>query len=180
MDSLEMQIASMLTGTFRLHWALIAVAPIAVALTACGYTKMTLTGSRGIPRPMDCDFEVFTASRASGFRELGTIDVETDWRARNDLRQLAYFKTQIQPYVCDAGGDAVFAHANGEGLYMKATIVKRVEPPRDEPQAERADLAGCRYDTQCKGDRICVQGTCTAPPAPTSVSHENADTLRRP
>jgi hypothetical protein len=25
---------------------------------------------------------------------------------------------------------------------------------------------GCSYDTQCKGDRICVQGQCVSPPPP--------------
>lgn len=28
-----------------------------------------------------------------------------------------------------------------------------------------ASAAGCQYDMQCKGDRICQQGQCTAPDA---------------
>ncbi len=27
-----------------------------------------------------------------------------------------------------------------------------------------APSGGCHYDTQCKGDRICVHGECTSPP----------------
>jgi hypothetical protein len=44
--------------------------------------------------------------------------------------------------------------------------------PADPPIAAAAATApiaatppGCQYDTQCKGERICVEGRCTAPPA---------------
>jgi hypothetical protein len=34
---------------------------------------------------------------------------------------------------------------------------------------EKASAAGCSFDTQCKGDRICVQKQCVAPPAPSAA-----------
>ena len=35
-----------------------------------------------------------------------------------------------------------------------------------EPQPTAGpDEAGCHFDTQCKGDRICVKGECVSPPA---------------
>jgi len=37
-----------------------------------------------------------------------------------------------------------------------------------EQPAKRATDAGCSFDTQCKGDRICVKKQCVAPPGPAS------------
>jgi hypothetical protein len=77
--------------------------------------------------------------------------------------------------VCKAGGDAVIALANGNGQYIKGTVLKRIaasapaqpQPPPPvvvaPPVPGEQTAGGCQYDTQCKGDRVCVNGTCTAP-----------------
>jgi hypothetical protein len=47
---------------------------------------------------------------------------------------------------------------------LKAETVKQHVPTVANP-----NQGGCRYDTQCKGDRICVKGTCVSPsPRPSS------------
>ena len=33
------------------------------------------------------------------------------------------------------------------------------------PPASAADSGGCRYDTQCKGERVCEKGSCVTPVA---------------
>jgi hypothetical protein len=60
----------------------------------------------------------------------------------------------------------------------------QVVDSRAAPPAAASTANGCQYDTQCKGDRVCVNGACVAPPAqgtepvanePTSVSQPGAD-----
>ncbi|RJO67330.1 MAG: hypothetical protein C4523_09805 [Myxococcales bacterium] len=39
------------------------------------------------------------------------------------------------------------------------------DAPAPAAEADTSALDGCRYDTQCKGERICVEGRCADPPA---------------
>lgn len=54
--------------------------------------------------------------------------------------------------------------------------------PQPVPQAPASRLAGCQYDTQCKGDRICVDGECVgqAAPAPAGATTPAVDPPARP
>jgi hypothetical protein len=84
--------------------------------------------------------------------------------------------------VCKAGGDGAIAFANGYGMWIKATVIKRTgvaaapapaaAPVASAPAAaipaaaSGAEHSGCSYDTQCKGDRICEAGRCVSPTLP--------------
>ena len=141
-----------------------------LALSACvnSYTATT-TGPKLPPRPTDCDFEVYTAAPSAGSTEIGTIDVAIHDGGAG-AGELAPFKAAIRPYVCQMGGDAAFAQANGFGHYVKATVLKAGGPAT--APAPAAAAGGCSFDTQCKGDRICVKGACVDPPtskAPSSA-----------
>jgi hypothetical protein len=121
-----------------------------------------------------------------GYAEIAVVDVPVQI-ASTDLSGL---KEDIRSYVCQAGGDAAVAHANGYGQYIKATVLKRSQDatfgaerpgPADSAPDEFAgskpkndgsgfvtgkapvDDGRCHYDTQCKGERICVQGDCVDP-----------------
>ncbi len=143
-------------------------------LTACGSTTMTRSGPSYPARADDCEFTLLTTP-AEGYAEIGAIDVEGGAGGSNMYRKLDDFKYEIRPHVCRAGGDAAIAYPNGDGLYIKATILKRVDvAPATETAATPAMAmpavaSGCQYDTQCKGDRICTDGKCVAPPAPAPV-----------
>lgn len=61
------------------------------------------------------------------------------------------------------------AHAAGESEQVscqeEASDPEKVavaDPPA-APPAPAVDSGGCKYDTQCKGDRICVEGACVDP-----------------
>ena len=41
--------------------------------------------------------------------------------------------------------------------------------------AKQATSDGCSFDTQCKGDRVCVNKQCVAPPTPAPASSRAAD-----
>jgi hypothetical protein len=152
---------------------------LALALAACGSTNMTRTGPEQPPREPNCAFELFTVL-PRGFAEIGAIDVNQGSYGHKSFTDLDAFKREIQPYVCKAGGDAAIAYANGYGQYIKATILKNVgdteNPAQASAQAPIAPSAsvasgdGCHYDTQCKGDRICVQGNCVSPSETGSAS----------
>ncbi len=124
---------------------------------------------------------MFTTPPATGFVEIAAIDVKPGGYGTNMYTDAGGFKDKIRPYVCQAGGDAAIAYANGYGMYIKATVLKAVASPQPEPNALAAvdpsqppppsAEAGCHFDTQCKGDRICVNGGCVAPTgAPTPAA----------
>jgi hypothetical protein len=106
--------------------------------------------SRG-PR---CDFAVLSVPPAEGFVELGTIVAEGE--------SVEGFRNEIASLVCQAGGDAVIAPQDKSGLHERATVIK-LGSLSSSPQTAAPATDGCRFDTQCKGDRICVQGSCVEP-----------------
>jgi hypothetical protein len=133
-----------------------AIISAALALVGCTPT-FTQTGSAAKPLGPDCTFQVLTVSPSAPFTELGVVEhLAPDSYPYQDLPAL---KAQIRPFVCKAGGNAAIAHMDTEKRYYDRATIIRVE----EPGATGA-TAGCQYDTQCKGDRICVAGRCTDPP----------------
>lgn len=109
-----------------------------------------------------CSFNVFTVAPSGNYVEIGAIDVQPGAYGSNAFTDLASFKAEIEPEVCRAGGDAAVAFANGYGMYIKATILKSAAASSAAPPPH-SDTGGCRYDTQCKGDRVCQKGECVAP-----------------
>jgi hypothetical protein len=143
-------------------------------LIACGSATMSRTGTAQAPRPANCDFQVFTAAPASGYVEIGAVDVTPGMYGDKMHMDLGSFKSEIRHHVCKAGGDAAFAMANGHGVYIKATILKRMVPGSSStpaPVQPTTGIGGCSYDTQCKGDRICVDGKCSSPQPPASMDN---------
>lgn len=137
-------------------------------LAACGSTTLTRTGQTYPAKPKNCQFDVVTTVPNEGVTEIGTIDIESGAYASNTYSTLGEVKREIAPLVCKAGGDIAVAQANGFGWYIKATILKRTGAPPGQAvltsaPAPAAGGEGCKFDTQCKGDRICVAGSCVDP-----------------
>jgi hypothetical protein len=137
--------------TIRVGRLVARLVAAACCISGCVQTELTRTGPKQTPRDENCAFRIFTSVPSSGFVEIGTIDVSPI----DATRSLSELKEQIQAYVCQAGGDAAVAITNGAGSYIKATVLKR-------SKAE-VTLAGCQYDAQCKGERVCVKGECVDP-----------------
>jgi hypothetical protein len=43
-------------------------------------------------------------------------------------------------------------------------------PATSAASAPAGETAGCHYDTQCKGDRLCIKGECAAPTSPPTAT----------
>lgn len=137
-----------------------------LGLSGCAQAiTVSRTGAKQTPRESNCAFEVFTSVPAQGYREIAVIDVHSGPYGDKRYTELPAFTTEITPYVCEAGGDATVGIKNSNGIYIQATVLKRQQP--SQPVAP-AEPSGCTYDTQCKGDRICVEGKCTEPQAPSA------------
>lgn len=122
---------------------------------------MTRSRLRAAPREANCDFAILTAY-PEGHAEVASIDVEA--YGATVFTRLADFQEHIRPYVCEAGGDAAVALANGYGVYIKATVLKRLPSRVGSPASLRAaPSSGCQHDSQCKGDRVCEAGRCVSP-----------------
>lgn len=131
---------------------------LAGTLVACGSTSLTRTGPPQAARASNCEFQVLTAPPNGDYVEVGTVDVSGSSVSDN----LSTFKKEIRESVCAAGGDAAIAYANGYGYYIKATVLKGTGRPAPVSLTS-APSGGCTYDTQCKGDRVCVAGACVDP-----------------
>ena len=164
---------------------LAALLTLLASLSACAdSTALTRTGPEYPPRDPSCDFLAFAGRPATGFTEIGTVDIEP--KSWAPFIRIDDFKEEIRPYVCQAGGDAVVAYVNGHGWYIKAVVLKQVAavakpaakaaapapvaPVTPAAPPALAPAAGCQYDTQCKGERICSNGSCVDPVPATGTS----------
>jgi hypothetical protein len=109
---------------------------------------------------------LFTTPPEGAWTEVGVIDSQAGHT------RLDRFEKGIAKHVCEAGGDAALVWMNGNGQYIKATVLVQVASP--SPSAAPAPAPapvpapatqGCQHDNQCKGDRICVEGACVVPAA---------------
>jgi hypothetical protein len=96
-----------------------------VTLLACGSTTVTKSGQPTSPHEPTCDFAIYTVP-PEGYAEVGSIDVSGGLYGANTFRDLNDFKDHIRPAVCNLGGDAAVAWANGQGIYIKATVIRHV------------------------------------------------------
>jgi len=138
---------------------------VSCSLAACESTiYMTTTGPIQPSRGDHCDFGMLTALPSGGFVEIGTIDIVN--RSGDNISSLDRLGDRIEPYVCRAGGDAVVAVKSGQGFYIQATVLKSTGPVSSQKavaQSSPTATDGCHYDTQCKDDRVCVDGGCVEP-----------------
>jgi hypothetical protein len=132
-----------------------------VALAACAPTHLTATSVTAPARGEPCAFQVLTAPPSGGYVEVGVVDAHLGDYGSNAFSTLADFKKEIAPSVCRAGGDIAVAHANVAGIYIRATVLKSTGAAA--PSTSQL-AAGCQFDTQCKGERVCVRGACVDPP----------------
>jgi hypothetical protein len=143
--------------------------------TSCAGThlELTPTGPTLPPRGEHCAFQVFTEPPNRPFTELGLLEYKIEVGGHLDTK-LADFEDDIQEHVCAAGGDGAIVY-NEQGVYMRAKVIKLgaaaglAASPSPTGSAsggspDSSSAAGCQFDNQCKGDRICVRGECTAPP----------------
>jgi hypothetical protein len=169
-------------------WPGAALLLFAVGLIGCKATTMTPEQTPYASRVENCEFDVFSATPA-GYAEIASIEA----RGPDVSDNLGEFKYRIQLFVCYAGGEAVAARLSENGKYERAAVLKRMDeaaaaaaPGSSAAPAPAAPAAvtpaavapapakpgaavpppgtGCQYDTQCKGERICVKSECVAPP----------------
>lgn len=131
-------------------WAIVIA-----SLAGCDAPALTTAGPGAVSRPPACEFQLLTVVPSGSYVEKGVFETQEGNYGSNSFSTLADFKREITPYVCKAGGDVAVAHANGNGIYVRATILKATGAP---------PAAGCAFDTQCKGQRVCIKGECVDPP----------------
>lgn len=128
-----------------------------------GTVHFSPAGPPRAARANNCTFEVFSLRPAQGYEEVGTLNLEPTANLFSPdrlPRTIAALKERIGPEVCRAGADAVFAIPTLQ-YYIQVTLLGATGAVGAAPAS--TDDAGCQFDTQCKGDRICVNHACTAP-----------------
>lgn len=63
-------------------------------------------------------------------------------------------------FYCSSFSTGIGEAASSQ-INCKEAVAGQVQP--SAAPAAPDQTAGCRYDTQCKGDRVCVKGECVAP-----------------
>jgi hypothetical protein len=75
------------------------------------------------PRPDSCEVALLFAPPDRAYDSLGVLapaDIEHPKLAREEGR----FRSAVLDQVCAAGGDAVVIERDGEGRYLRATVIK--------------------------------------------------------
>jgi hypothetical protein len=89
--------------------------------------------------------------------EIAITNDSREWASRTwtaECRGKRFFCTAVQ-----TGKDQSQVNCKEES----PTVASTKAPLAVQPAPKSSDSGGCRYDTQCKGDRICVKGECVAP-----------------
>lgn len=96
---------------------------------SCTTARMTRTADVVEAREPDCQFDVFTMHTPAGFQEIAVVDIAAYYDA---ITTADAFRKRVAPEVCKAGGDAVAAMVNGNGVYVKGVILRRTADATSE------------------------------------------------
>ena len=93
----------------------------ALLFTACfagpSYV-VTKTGTAGPAKPANCEFQIATTKVDREYEEVAILDAKM-W-----AEDAATFKQTVSTQVCELGGDAVIAEVNGNGRYVRGTVLR--------------------------------------------------------
>lgn len=144
-------------------------AALALALAGCGTYQDLTPGARSVTattaRPSNSCKSLGSLTGKGGGASGGYVSNESLIEyAINDLRNQAaeLGATHVvysSPTMGGNAGTTTSAMVMGEALRCE---------PGDQPSTPQgtvtaAKSGGCEYDTQCKGDRVCVKGQCVSP-----------------
>jgi hypothetical protein len=161
----------------------VVVAACIVQLTGCGtYNGLTPEAASVVAttnRPSGKCKSLGTLSGKGGGASGGYVSNEDLIKyALNDLRNQAAAQgaTHIvysAPTLGGNQGTTTSAMITGEALKCEAG--QEPSAPTSELSSAPKQAAGCTYDAQCKGERICVKGECVEQPRSSQPSEPAAD-----
>ena len=70
------------------------------------------------PKPVNCAFELYTTRPDRPFDEVGVLE---GGLPASDAR--GFFRA-VRPHVCRVGGDGVLTEINGQGVYVRGTVIR--------------------------------------------------------
>jgi hypothetical protein len=79
---------------------------------------VTKTGAAGVAKAANCDFLIATSKVDRPYDEIAILDAKM-W-----AEDAASFKQTVAAQVCEIGGDAVIAEVNGNGRYVRGTVLR--------------------------------------------------------
>jgi len=79
---------------------------------------VTKTGTAGPAKPANCEFQIATSKVDRAYDEVAILDSKV-WS-----EDAATFKQAVAAQVCELGGDAVIAEVNGNGRYVRGTVLR--------------------------------------------------------
>lgn len=127
----------------------------ALTLSGCAAELINVTsGEIGCPR-----------------EEISVRDRHTGWQSGSwtaECRGRTY-------YCSGTAGSIECQPATADGIASESGALAQTSGADSAPQ----DAPGCVYDTQCKGDRVCAQGSCVAPDSVSSVLAPTKPLTRR-
>jgi hypothetical protein len=161
--------------------ATLVTACLALSLAGCGtYNKLAPGASSvvaTVTRPAGkCESLGTLSGKGGGASGSYVSNEELIEYALNDLRNQAVARgashvVYSTPSMGGTGGTTTSAMVTGEALSCSdAPETTTATAPATAAQSAPTDAGACRYDTQCKGERICVKGECIDPPTPSSPS----------
>ncbi|HEY0709165.1 MAG TPA: hypothetical protein VGG33_20315 [Polyangia bacterium] len=95
------------------------------AVSGCAgkYQHVPLEAVVAQPKESDCDFVVYEAPPEAPYDALGII-APADIESGSLDEDVEDFRDFASKSVCSSGGDALVAERDGEGRYVRGTIIK--------------------------------------------------------
>ncbi len=108
-------------------WLSLVVA--AGAMGCVSYQMSVTTPTPGPSRTSTCDFRVLNLPPGGGeYEEIATLTP-----ARGRATTPEEFKEAVKDDVCHVGGDVVLAEINGQGWYVRGTVLRKRAPTAPAP-----------------------------------------------
>lgn len=96
-----------------------------LVLAGCGYSTKgyRYQGPSFPPREANCPLEIFTTPPKTPGRLLAVVEFKPRGLGKAPQSEIEA-REKVQPYACQAGGDAVIIAPGADGRYAKATILR--------------------------------------------------------
>ncbi len=98
-----------------------------LAFTGCGgyHYDLAMTGTAPTaPSAATCDFKVVGLPPQVPFDEVATLTPEVTMFGAKAARDPLKFKSAVHDAVCKVGGDVVVTEVNGQGVYVRGTVLR--------------------------------------------------------
>ena len=116
----------------------LALSALLALLPACARTSNYVrTGNPRPALPEGCEFTVYRSPPPGRYTEIGIVEFSVlGGGAKGRAQNVGEAKERAAPHVCKEGGNALILQGDGQGSFVRATVIATAAPEPEPPQGE--------------------------------------------